>query len=114
MQKAYIIGMFLGCTFLINSLEAQAAKSVTCPTEITTGTEFPMTDANKVTWHNSNSINIDYKTVCSWKTVKATKRKEGNVCTYSAFSDCSVAGTVAGTVFYLTDYKPVIKAAPKK
>lgn len=115
MRKIVLFGISIGCTFLINSHYAQAAK-VTCPAEVTSGTEFPMTDERKVTWHNSNSINlsIDYKAVCSWKKVKATKRKEGNVCTYSSFSNCSVPGTLAGTVFYLTDYKPVIHAGASK
>lgn len=119
MNKVLIrTGAALGLSFLINAtgMNQAFAATVSCPAEMKTGTEFPLTDASGVTWHDSNSINfnIDYKVVCTWKKPKASKRKEGHVCTYSEFSECSVPGTPAGTLFYLTDYKPQIKAPAKK
>jgi hypothetical protein len=119
MKRALSAVLTLGCILLSNSLfvsTAGAAGNVTCPPEVKSGQEFPLTDASGVTWHDSNSLNlnIDYKAVCSWKNVKASKRKEGNVCTYSDFGSCSVEGTPAQTKLYLTDYKPVIKAAATK
>ncbi len=110
------VGMVL-CALLFSSwsVNSMAAEMVSCPTEVKSGEEFPMTDSHKITWHDSNSINfkIDYKVVCSWKNVTASKGKEGHVCTYSEFSECSVEGTPAGTRFYVTDYKPVIKSTAK-
>jgi hypothetical protein len=110
--------MVLGCALIFSSLTASRtvmAKETKCPAEVQSGSEFPK-EENGVTWHDSNSVNfnIDYKAVCSWKKVTPSKRKEGHVCTYSEFSECSVEGTPAGTKFYLTDYKPVIKAPAKK
>lgn len=120
LQKHCRLGAILGCSLIFSAWisDALAAKEVNCPAEVKGGTEFPMTDSNHVTWHNSNSLNfnLDYKAVCSWKNVTPSQRKEGHVCTYSTFSDCSVEGTPANTKLYLTDYKPKISSAvkPKK
>lgn len=112
-------GIILGGALIFSTLSASnsiAAKKVICPQEVITGAMFPMKDSRHVKWHNSNSINfnIDYKTVCTWKDVTPSQRKEGHVCTYSTFSDCSIEGTPAGTKLYLTDYKPKINSSANK
>ena len=108
----------LSCALLLGSAIAGgvvSANDPTCPAEVKSGEAFPL-KAHGVTQHASNSVNfnIDHKALCSWKMVTPSKNKEGHVCTYAEFSECSVEGTPPGTVFYLTSYKPKVKAAHKE